>query len=481
MGDAEANEDSRRRGIFDCEEAYRTPTSLDYKNLFESGMVVLDTNVLINLYRSNERTRRDTFAVLHRLRERLWIPHQVLSEFWRNRDLPSVKGHHRAKARTACTALDKALRSLSDATDRWLKDVHLATDDEAKGNIKKYTDRIEASVEGVKQYIERQAENDALEGTDSTHTDPVLVQLDPLLLGRIGPPMAPETYMEALAEAKRRAVEKIPPGYADYASKPDDQAAGDYIIWKQVIGEATRTRNDVLLITGDVKEDWWTPRAGRSLARPRMELQSEMRKEAGVALFMMTPSQLLAEASSAFRLKVDERSVSDLASREGAIEIEAFPAELRNAILEGIKAAHVRASAVHQVSGLKTRSPYGVTMSQSVTEELTERISDIGGDVLDVHGVPYPIFGDLLLIPMRTSPGHTTTRMLSSQRLKRIGSVINATRDMLNFNEIPLANLTPVAVCYSSTPDSGVDFVYAVMGNFGADGNFDVALRFGLL
>ncbi|NEB93188.1 DUF4935 domain-containing protein [Streptomyces bauhiniae] len=55
-----------------------------------SGLVVLDTNVLLNLYRSNESTRRDTLAALARLRERLWIPHQVLAEFWRNRESPTA-------------------------------------------------------------------------------------------------------------------------------------------------------------------------------------------------------------------------------------------------------------------------------------------------------------------------------------------------------------------------------------------------------
>ncbi|EFF91299.1 conserved hypothetical protein [Streptomyces sp. e14] len=481
LPDTETQESVKQLGIFDCEEAYKTPTSVDYENLFNSGMIVLDTNVLINLYRSNERTRRDTFAVLYRLQERLWIPHQVLSEFWRNRDLPSVKGHHRAKARTACTALDKALRSLSDAADRWLKDVHLDTDDAANQRIKGYRDRIEGSVEEMKRYIERQAESDALEGTDSTHTDPILVQLDPLLLGRIGSPLPPEEYAEAVAEAKRRADKEIPPGYADYASKSDDQAAGDYIIWKQVIDEAAKIRNDVLLITGDVKEDWWTPRAGQNLARPRMELRSEMRKEAGVELFMMTPSQLLAEASSTFKLKVDERSVSDLASRERGVDFDTLPAILRNAILGAIEAAHARATTVHQVSGLKARSPYGLTMSELVMEELTERVATIGGDALNVHGMRYPIFDGLLLIPMRTSPGHESTRMLSSQRLKRVGSVINASRDMLNFNDVPLANLTPIVVYYSSSPDSGVEFAYAVMGNFDARGNFDIELRFSLL
>ena len=45
------------RGIFDCEGAHQSPRKNDYERVFQSGMVVLDTNVLLNLYRSNARTR----------------------------------------------------------------------------------------------------------------------------------------------------------------------------------------------------------------------------------------------------------------------------------------------------------------------------------------------------------------------------------------------------------------------------------------
>ncbi|MEU9009038.1 PIN-like domain-containing protein [Streptomyces sp. NPDC048479] len=89
------------RGIFDCDGAHRSPLKGDCERVFQSGMVVLDTNVLLNLYRSNARTREDTLAVLTKLRDRLWVPHQVLTEFWRNREPRSVLPSRLAEATLA--------------------------------------------------------------------------------------------------------------------------------------------------------------------------------------------------------------------------------------------------------------------------------------------------------------------------------------------------------------------------------------------
>ncbi|MEU8292253.1 PIN-like domain-containing protein [Streptomyces pseudogriseolus] len=459
-----------RRGIFDCDDAYKTPTGTDFKRLFQSGMIVLDTNVLINLYRSNGGTRRDTFAVLRKLKSQIWVPHQVLSEFWRNRDLPSVKGHHRAKARTVCGAIDKAYRSLSDATDRWLADVHLEADDAARKRIGDYGEGIRNLLDGMKQFIEEQAENDALDGTDSTHTDPVLLQLEPMLFGRIGEPLTPQGHAEAVEEAKRRAQEGIPPGYADYEEKPDEQAAGDYIIWKQVIEEAKRIGRDVLLVTGDIKEDWWTPRTAQTAARPRAELRNELRSMAGVELFMLTPSQLLAEASSAFKLQVDERSVSDLASREGVAEI--IPADICRVILESIEASHERAMAVHEVSGLKERSPYNVAISAALREELSDRVCAMGGTIVRAGVIEYPAIRNFVLVPHK-SPVAGPSARLTSQRLRAVQELADPSQETLDFGDESSGNLVPVVIRYTASPNSGIESVVAGTGRFTGAGQFD--------
>src|SRR5947207_8973140 len=73
-------------GLFDGFEAFRTPTEEDYRRVLNEGLVVPDTNVLLNLYRYRKEARDDLLAILERLGKRLWVPHQVVAEFWRNRE-----------------------------------------------------------------------------------------------------------------------------------------------------------------------------------------------------------------------------------------------------------------------------------------------------------------------------------------------------------------------------------------------------------
>ncbi|MGW3744982.1 PIN-like domain-containing protein [Streptomyces sp. NPDC005146] len=307
------------RGIFDCDGAHQSPRKNDYERVFQSGMVVLDTNVLLNLYRSNARTRQDTLAVLTKLRDRLWVPHQVLTEFWRNREQKSVRHHHSTKAKETSAALERVRRSASDAVERWVKDVRLKHDEGVTQRINESLSALTETVEELQGVIDGQAERDALEGTAETHSDPVLVELEPLLLGRIGEPLPTDEYDKAVQAAQKRADEEIPPGYEDFKTKPAERAAGDYLLWLQLLQEAQRRTCDVLLVTGDVKKDWWQQRDGDIPARPRAELAVELREQAGVRLYMLTPAELLTWAEQLLEgLHVDKDSVDDLEQLRGA-------------------------------------------------------------------------------------------------------------------------------------------------------------------
>ncbi|MFG2270676.1 PIN-like domain-containing protein [Streptomyces chartreusis] len=307
------------RGIYDSHGAHRSPVAADYERLFQSGMVVLDTNVLLNLYRSNERTRRDTLAVLNKLRDRLWVPHQVLTEFWRNRESKSVRHHHSTKAKETSTALDRARRSAQDAVDRWVKDVRLKDGEEVTQRIDEGLKALGEALDGLRETVEAQAQRDALMGTAETHTDPVLTELEPLLDRRIGEPLSAADHDKAVQEAQERAAEETPPGYEDFKNKPPEQAAGDYLLWVQLLREAKDRACDVLLVTGDVKKDWWHTRDGDIPARPRSELVVELREHAGVRLYMLTPAELLTRAEELLEgLQVDEDSVNDLEQLRGA-------------------------------------------------------------------------------------------------------------------------------------------------------------------
>jgi len=103
---------------------------------------------------------------------------------------------------------------------------------------------------------------------------------------RVGGPMEQGELEEARREAARRGREKIPPGYKD-ADKDKGDPAGDYLIWRQLMTEATTRKLPVVFITDDIKPDWYRVDQEIRLGA-RYELREEMMREAGVPLMMMT-------------------------------------------------------------------------------------------------------------------------------------------------------------------------------------------------
>src|SRR5829696_9411725 len=70
---------------------YFRPTDVEFDRLWEEGMFVVDTNVVLNLYRYSHVTRDELLGVLRALKERLFLPHQVGQEFL-DRRLRTIRG-----------------------------------------------------------------------------------------------------------------------------------------------------------------------------------------------------------------------------------------------------------------------------------------------------------------------------------------------------------------------------------------------------
>lgn len=298
-------------GLFDGFEGYRTPTAEEYRRVLTGGLVVPDTNVLLNLYRYNAQARGDLLAVLERLGERLWVPHQVLVEFWRNResalrDPPDTATKAVEELRGHCQRAIGVLR-------RWAHQVSLPDDRIAELETA-LDDGFATVTNAVEDLIERK---DADQAWDTSH-DPVLRELERILRGRLGDPLDEKAHKDALAEGKRRVAAGLPPGYKDKQKGDEAAAAGDFLVWAQVLREAEHRKCDVLLVTGDVKEDWWRKDRGQ-LRGPRVELVDELTERVGVRLFMLRPQSLLLHASKVLDIEVLDSSVQDVKRVESSL------------------------------------------------------------------------------------------------------------------------------------------------------------------
>ncbi|CAM5473656.1 PIN-like domain-containing protein [Streptomyces canus] len=301
---------SRHLSLTDGFEYYLSASHADYERVLENGMVVLDTNAVLNLYRYTDEARTDLFSVLRRLGDRLWVPHQVAVEFWRNRE-------------SAASDLD----FFGDAVIDELRDVH----GQIERSLRTWANRValkqeqlsgileglQPAFEGVFVKVQNIAGERSGGRSRNTFEDPVLLELQETLADRVGYPMEDEEYEKAIAEGLRRVDERIPPGYKD-KKKSDVDAAGDYLVWAQTIKEAKLRRCEVLIITGDVKEDWWRRESGETKG-PRLELAKEFHSAVGARVYMLRPPRFLELAREVLNVSVANESIDDASRVEHAI------------------------------------------------------------------------------------------------------------------------------------------------------------------
>ncbi|MEU1176870.1 PIN-like domain-containing protein [Streptomyces sp. NPDC005820] len=291
------------RGLFDDFGAFRTPTAEDFTAVLTGGLVAPDANVLLNLYRYTEQARTDLLQALGALDDRLWVPHQVLVEFWRNRE--GTIGDARSTGTKAAEDMAGHVAQAVKTLRTWANHVALpdAEFDRLRTQLSEVFDDVQETIVNV-------GEGEWQNITPDTSTDPVIARLEPALAGRAGAPLGSEDHDKAVKEGMRRVEKRIPPGYMD-RSKDGDGASGDFLVWEQILREAAHRKCDVLFVTADGKEDWWRKERGFSRG-PRPELTAELKARGGGRLLMLTPKRFLEVAAPILKFNLREGSVEDI-------------------------------------------------------------------------------------------------------------------------------------------------------------------------
>lgn len=139
--------------------------------------------------------------------------------------------------------------------------------------------------------------------------DEVLEKINKLFEGNVGGNYEKQKLEEIKKEGSDRYEKKIPPGFKD-KEKPEDKKYGDLILWKQIIDKAIDTKKPIILISGDVKEDWWLENNGKRLM-PLPQLKKELFDKAGVDFHIYTADRFL-ELYQADTKKIDEKAIKEV-------------------------------------------------------------------------------------------------------------------------------------------------------------------------
>lgn len=169
---------------------------LPRERFFREGLIVLDANVLLDLYRVTPKARRHVLRAVNRVSDRLWVPYQAAVEFSRNRkqavidrtsSCKQTKQVLRAAEANAVGVLESAVGKLLDQRERngttreW--DVGAAGLDRASLRARLMGVMKPALVE-----LEKLAVEYDLGPADMQGADALLLQIDDLLRGHIGHP-----------------------------------------------------------------------------------------------------------------------------------------------------------------------------------------------------------------------------------------------------------------------------------------------------
>ena len=300
-------------GLFNGFEGYRVLSDTDLDGALTSALVAVDANVLLNLYRYNAQTTSDLLAIFEKLGDRLVVPHQAVREFHRNR-LAAI-GNPEGAAQDVRAALQKNLRSTVDALSRWAKQVALA-DDDLESLVADVTAGFERLVDAVDE-----AEPNRVQADTPAAKDRVLNGLSVLLEGKVLPRPSDGEWTKLVEEGKRRVEEQRPPGYLD-ADKGDEHSegpAGDFLVYWQACEEAKKRQLDLVIITGDEKEDWWW-RHRSVVIGPRHEMTKEFFDlSGGRQLFLLRPRDLLFR-SAALDVEINPASLEDAGRERGDLD-----------------------------------------------------------------------------------------------------------------------------------------------------------------
>lgn len=286
--------------------------------IIKNGLIVYDTSAMLDLYFYSENSLSFMSKRLFpALANRLWVPAQVYFEFLKNKDtvlkkpekeyrrlleverkkedggyITNIKNIAGEIGKEELKEINSQLQTLGETLKShkkhpYVEGIEIQTLSTAIEKVKKDIEDFEGEVSKFEENARKRIEERIEEL--KTLPDYVLPIIDKWF--EVGSEYSFEKMIEIIQEGIFRYAEKIPPGYMDESKngKQGFQKYGDLFAWKQILEKSEQIQKDVLLVTNDVKEDWWD----KEQESPRYELLREFSSVTGKKMWTCKSSDFL--------------------------------------------------------------------------------------------------------------------------------------------------------------------------------------------
>lgn len=294
-----------------------------------NSVVVLDTNILFNLYRNTESDSKVFIKFIEKYKDHLVLPYTIGREFIKGKDhilkKESIRNlNDKISKHTKCIEnLESGLKELDNLPDNFneeldLNDLNKATEDIIKKITKRRTS-LRSQLTKEKKKINT--------------SDWIVDKVFEIFEGKIWNRLSSEEIKEIEIEGKIRYKSYMPPGFKD-SDKPNNKF-GDLFLWKEILKNCKGKKT--LFVTDDTKKDWYHTDEKKSLTPHPLLLEeylgetSEKCYLVTFAEFMEIHKQIHGDESKIDNLNIESwiKTINDsLNSKETRTEIARLNKEL---------------------------------------------------------------------------------------------------------------------------------------------------------
>lgn len=323
-----------------------------------------DANMLLNIYRYTPETQGKFFAILERLKERIWIPHQAASEYFKRREdviQSQLKVYDEVTAKLDAD-LEKLAKQLEETYRR-----HPSI------KIESVVEQIKTALAQAKSSLERDKEKHP----DFSDSDPLCEKVVELFDGKTGEGFNDAELAKIYEEAEERFKILRPPGFSDAKNKGIPEKYGDVVIWFELIEHAKNEKKQLVFVTDDRKEDWWVKKSGKTIFA-RLELLEEFQKKTNTSIYIYVSEQFIEYAFKFFDVEDAQAAVEEVqevrrqdeaqeAKRNTSFERVDLPKAIYRAVPSG------NLSAIQEAVAARVASLIPETNIDKITHDLARR------------------------------------------------------------------------------------------------------------
>ncbi|TXD45353.1 hypothetical protein TR80_002950 [Xanthomonas campestris] len=278
---------------------YSPLTKNEVDEAWDTGILTLDANVLLDLYRYHEGTRDSLISSIEKLKCVKWLSAQTAEEFFRNRKKSILSS--RKTFKEAQDEIEKLKTKAAEVTQA-LKSNRLVPSSIPENLSNGADSLLLSAAEAIEEEIKKHP--------NFLDDDPILERIYGIFEKSIGDDFSDTDKKNHAKTAEERKNKKIPPGYMD-KDKDGDRSYGDFFFWRQVLDHAKAQAKPVIIVTSEKKEDWWEIVSGQIIG-PRYELLKEAYEVTGKKALIYQTDRFLSYALDRLGEKKNENAVAEI-------------------------------------------------------------------------------------------------------------------------------------------------------------------------